>query len=299
MPENLKKLLRDSLSKHWGGLEEIRLRVNRPLIISTSEGSFAILTNGSISPAIGSAYIVTEADIKWIFCSLCENSIYAHAEEIKQGYITIKGGHRAGFSGKAVLSDGKIENIKEINSINIRVAKERIGCGAEYIDKLLKNGKITNTLVISPPGVGKTTLLRDMARLFSNSGLRVSVIDERGEIGASYRGIPQNDIGVQTDIIEDVPKEKAIPMMLRTMSPQLIVCDEIATEEDARSVKRCFGAGVGVIASAHSGSLKEIKANPLFKDMFFVGGFEKIILLKRNNSSISKRVSGEIYEVGQ
>ncbi len=297
LPDNLKCLLKEALTQSCGSLEEIRIRVNRPLIISTSLGSFAVLTDGSISPAIGGAYIITENDIKRIFCALCENSIYAHTEEIKQGYITIRGGHRAGFCGKTVVSCGNIETIKEINGINIRVASERIGTGGEYIDAVLKNGKVKNTLIVSPPGVGKTTLLRDLTRLISHSGIKVSVIDERGEIGALYRGVPQNDIGIQTDIIEDAPKNKAIPLMLRSMSPQLIVCDELSTEGDVEAVKKCFGMGVSVIASAHGGSLEEIKNNCHLKRILGKNGFNQVIVLRRNNKSHIKKVVGEIFEV--
>ena len=297
MPENLRTLLKQGLMGRWESLEEIRIRINRPLIVGTAEGNFAILKDGNISPAIGGAYIICEADIKRVFCNLCENSVYAHEEEIRQGYISIKGGHRAGFSGKAVVRGGRIETVKEINSINIRVARERIGCGNEYIKEILKDGKVKNTLVISPPGCGKTTLLRDLTRIISNSGIKVSVIDERGEIGACFCSVPQNDLGVQTDIIEDAPKKEGIPLMLRSMSPNVIVCDEIATEADAQSVKKCFGSGVSVIASAHSGKFEEIKCNPLIKGLIGGNGFEKIIVLKRNNASFSKRIVGEVIEV--
>ncbi|MBE7011564.1 MAG: stage III sporulation protein AA [Ruminococcaceae bacterium] len=297
MPENLRCLMKKALGELWGGLEEIRLRVNKPLIVGTAGGNFAILKDGNISPALGGAYIVSESDIKRVFCSICENSVYAHEAEIRQGYITVRGGHRVGFSGKAVIRDGKIDTLKEINGINIRIAKEKIGCGSEYLKDITYNGRIINTLVISSPGCGKTTLLRDLTRLISNSGIKVSVVDERGEIGACYGSVPQNDIGFQTDIIEDAPKKEAIPLMLRSMSPQLIICDEIASESDMLSIKKCFGSGVGVIASAHAGSVEEVKSNPLIRCLLGGNGFNKIILLKRNNESISKRISGEVFEV--
>lgn len=297
IPESMRNLLKKAMCELGGKTEEIRIRINKPLIVGTSGGNFCILKDGNISPALGGAYIVSESDIKRLFCNLCENSVYAHEAEIRQGYITIKGGHRAGFSGKAVLRDGKIETIKEINSINIRVAKERIGCGSEYLGSITGNGKIVNTLVISPPGCGKTTLLRDLTRLISNSGVRVSVVDERGEIGACYGAVPQNDLGVQTDIIEDAPKKYAIPLMLRSMSPQLIICDEIATESDVNSIKKCFGSGVSVIASAHAGSVEEIRRSPLLKPLLGGNGFKKIIILRRNDNSISRRVVGEVVEV--
>ncbi len=296
MPDNLKFILGKAFEQ-LAEIEEIRLRTGRPLIIGTAGGNFAVLSSGNISPAIGGAYIVNETDIKRIFSSICDNSVYAHTEEIKKGYITIRGGHRVGFSGKAVMSGNEVENIRDINSINIRIASQRLGMASEYISGILKNGQIVNTLVISPPCCGKTTLLRDLTRQISNSGIKVSVIDERGEIAAMYRGVPQNDVGVQTDVIEDAPKAKAIEIMLRSMSPQVILCDEIAAEEDVNALKKCFGAGVGVIASAHAGSYDEIKNRNLIKPVLGEDGFKQVIVLRRNNDSISKRVTGEVYEV--
>ena len=297
MPEKLNGILSAALLRLSDSVEELRFRVGRPLIIGTANGNFAVLSEGGISPAIGGAYIVSEDDIRRIFCAICENSVYAHAEEIKHGYITIKGGHRVGFSGKAVICGGEIENIRDINSLNIRVASERIGCGSPYIDFVLSNGKIENTLVVSPPGCGKTTLLRDFTRIISNSGLRVSVIDERGEIAAMYKGVPQNDIGVQTDVLEDAPKEVGIPLMLRSMSPQVIICDEIATKEDTLAVIKSFGAGCGVIASSHGGSLDEIMNRSFLKPILGRAGFNKIIVLRRNNESLCRRISGDVFEV--
>ena len=156
---------------------------------------------------------------------------------------------------------------------------------------------VKNTLIVSPPGVGKTTLLRDLTRLISHSGLKVSVIDERGEIGGVFRGIPQNDIGIQTDIIEDAPKNKAIPLMLRAMSPQVIVCDELSTKSDIDAIHKCFGAGVSVIASAHAGSFEEIRNNSHIQSVLGKGKFNQVIVLRRNSESIIRRVIGEIIEV--
>ncbi len=296
MPENLRALLMKAFSQ-LSDIEEVRFRCGKPLIIGTMKGSFAVLSSGSVSPAIGGAYIVTDGDIKRIFCALCENSVYAHTEEIKKGYITIRGGHRAGFSGKAVVSGGKIETIRDISSVNIRVASEKIGSASEYISAICEKNQIVNTLVVSPPGCGKTTLLRDITRQLSNLGIKVSVIDERGEIAAMYHGVPQNDIGLQTDVLEDAPKASAIELMLRTMSPQVIICDEIASQADVEAVSAAFGAGVGVIASAHAGSREEAVKRAVLKPILGENGFRRIISLKRNSESLSRRITGEIYEV--
>ncbi len=296
MPDNLRGVLEKALA-HLSSVEEIRLRTNRPLIIKNTDGNFAVLKEGGISPAIGGAYLVSENDIKRTFSALCENSLYAHTEEIKRGYITLRGGHRAGFSGKAVVSKGEIEGMRDINSINIRIASERLGMAGEYMDRILQNGRVINTLVVSPPGCGKTTLLRDITRQLSDSGIKVSVVDERGEIAAMHKGVPQNDVGVQTDVIEDAPKDKAIELMLRSMSPMTIICDELASKEDIDALFKCFGAGVGVIASAHADSMEDVLGRKLLIPVLGKSGFNQVIVLKRNGESLSQRVTGEIYEV--
>ena len=297
MPENLKKILTNTVKLLGDNVQEIRLRIGRPLIVGSLNGNFAILPNGNLSPAIGGAYIVTSSDVRSVFQLICENSIYAHIEDIKQGFVTIRGGHRVGFTGRAVCNDKKIESFKDISSLNIRIAKEILGASNDVLDYIIENESIVNTLLISPPLVGKTTVLRDITRQISNRGFKVGVADDRGEIAAMYRGVPQNDIGIQTDVIENAPKKEAVSILLRSMSPQVIISDEISNEDDAYAVEQCFGTGVAVIGSAHGYSIEEICERKFLRGLIGKGGFKKIIILTCEGSGLNTHIRGKAFNV--
>lgn len=296
MPDNLKCMLMGALNNQSSVVQEIRLRANRPLILGTLNGSFAVMPDGKLSPAVGGAYITTKADINSVFRFICENSVYAYLEDIRQGFITIKGGHRAGFTGKAVCGDKSIENLKDISSINIRIAREVVGCANGIIDEILKYNKITNTLFISPPLGGKTTVIRDVARQISDKGFKVAIADDRGEIASMYKGVPENDIGIMTDVIENAPKKDAVSMLLRSMSPEVIISDEISNFDDACAVEQCFGTGVSVIGSAHGKSLSEIKGRKFLRPLIGKGGFEKVIILTSEGCGITKNIKGTCFD---
>ncbi len=294
LPGHIRKIMEKTFDTVGGNLQEIRIRQGKPLIIITSGGNFSVCTDGSISPAVGGAYTVTESDVRMIFQGVCENSVYAFMEEIKQGFVTLKGGHRVGFSGRAVTNGQKIENFREISSINIRIAHEIVGAANQIIDNILTPGGVVNTLVVSPPMGGKTTVLRDVARQISNKGTKTALIDERGEFAAMFKGVPQNDVGLQTDVIENAPKSEAVVMMLRTMSPQLIVTDEISTEEDARALMQCFGTGVSVVASTHGSSAREVMQRENIKPLLGGIGFGQIIVLQKEGTGLNTRIFGKV-----
>lgn len=298
VPKHLQTILLNTFTISGDSIQEIRVRIGMPLIVGTINGSFAVLADGSVSPAVGGAYIVSETDLRQIFQAICENSVYAYLDDIRQGFITIKGGHRVGFSGRAVVSDGKIENFREISSLNIRIAREIEGAANEIIGNILSPaGNVINTLIVSPPMGGKTTVLRDLARQVSDKGIKTAVIDDRGELAALYRGIPQNNIGVQTDVIENAPKSEAVVMMLRAMSPQMMITDEIATREDAAAIAQCFGTGVSVIGSTHGDCIDEVMSREILKPLFGGTGFKRIILLQKDGSGLNMRISGSVREV--
>ena len=297
MPENLKSILFKTFEQTGDIIQEIRIRNKSPLIINCLSGSFAVLPDGTISPAVGGAYIISPSELNRIFCSICENSVYAYAEDIKQGFITIKGGHRVGITGRANTVNGRIESFKEISSLNIRIAREVIGAANSVIDNVVQNGVVYNTLLVAPPMGGKTTVLRDLARQISDMGVKTALVDERGELASIYCGVPQNNIGLQTDVIENVPKAEGALLLLRTMSPQLIITDEISTQADANALIQCFGLGVSVIASTHGSSIDEVKNRLSIKPLLGGNGFNRIILLTKEGRGINTGIIGRAEAV--
>ena len=291
MPKSLQPTLKRLFSTFPGIIEEIRFKTNRPLCISAGAAILFVDAEGGITDNIAAAYTVTDTDMTIIFKNICENSVYAYLDEIRKGFITIRGGHRVGFTGRAITSpSGAIENFGDISSINIRVAREIKGSADPMMKHILRDGKILNTLVVSPPQMGKTTVLRDITRQLSTLKYKTAVADDRGEISAMYRGVPQNDLGPLTDVMFNAPKHLAVVMMLRSMSPDVIITDEIATEEDVGALMLAFGSGVSIIASAHGSNKDEILQKPIFKPLFANCVFENIIMLSRKTFSRDGRV---------
>ncbi len=215
--------------------EEIRLRVGKNIKIKYSNREKNI------------GYTVTSDNIENIFGRLTQYSPYAYKEEINCGYITIEGGYRVGIAGTVVDEGGQVQTIKNISSLNIRIAREIKGCSKDIISYI--NG---NTIIVSPPACGKTTLLRDIVRVWSNNGKNICVIDERNEISGTYMGKSQLDLGERTDIIVNVSKEKGFEMALRSLSPDVIAVDEIGGQGDINSIKRALNSGVSILCTLHS-----------------------------------------------
>lgn len=262
---------------------EIRIKTGAPIMLSTNQGCMplgAYAFDPSQTP-----YTVTKEDMDTTFEFVTGASIHAVLEELKYGFVTISGGHRVGVCGKAVMERGEILSIRDISSLNFRIAHEIVGCADKVIGRIIDGG-IRSTLVISPPSCGKTTLLRDIARQLSNgvphlhfSGVKVGVIDERSEICGMYRGKPQNDIGVRTDVLDLCPKSLGIGLMLRSMSPDVIITDELLYKEDVRAVMQAHNTGVSVIASVHGKDAEEIRKKRLFYELFGEGVFSLAITL--------------------
>lgn len=233
-------------------------------------------------------YIVNQTEILQILEKICENSIYAYKNQICNGYITIKGGHRIGITGSAVVENEKIINIKYITSLNFRIARQVLNCSNKIIGQVIdeKNQDIYNTLIVSPPGRGKTTILRDLIRKLSNGideinfkGRTCGVVDERGEIAAMYKGVPQNDVGIRTDIIENISKAKGIKILIRTMAPEIIACDEIGSKEDVEAIQEAIISGVKGIFTMHGRTLEDVKSNNQINKLIEENKIEKIIFI--------------------
>lgn len=292
--------LRDKIKTIQGeNIEEIRLRINKPLIINGNQKDYFYNEKAKkLDRNMDKAYIVTKEDLEQTFQSICKYSIHSFMDDIKKGFITLRGGHRVGIVGKAIVENGNIENIKHISSLNIRISKEVKNCSDKVMDHIIKSStKINNTIIISPPQCGKTTLLRDIVRNLSNGtekynfrGVNVALIDERNEIAGSYLGIPQMDVGIRTDIIETCPKDVGIMMVLRSMSPNVIVTDEIGTEKDIKALYTALNGGVGLITTVHGDSIEDIRNRKELNNLLDEELFKKVILLsaKRGPGTVEK-----------
>lgn len=255
-------------------IQEIRIKVNKPIIINLSSKEIILKRK------------TTESDIKQILVRISNYSLYAYEEEIKQGYITIKGGHRVGIAGECVLSKGEVRTIRNISSLNIRICREVKGCSNEILGYIVNNDRIENTLIISPPKCGKTTILRDIARNISNgmpinklTGKKVSIIDERSEIASCFNGIPQLDIGLRSDILDNCLKKDGMIMAIRSLSPEVLICDEIGTVGDIEALKMAFNSGVNIIVTIHGYSIEDIYKRKVFKELLENSVLEKVVVL--------------------
>ena len=272
LPLRIIKEIKDILLKET--VQEVRIKVNKPIIINLSDKEIIL------------KYITTINDVKEILVKISNYSLYAYEEELKQGYITIKGGHRIGIAGECVIIDGKVRTIRNISSLNIRVCREIIGCSNELMKFIVNKDRVYNTLIVSPPKCGKTTILRDIARNISNGmpinelrGKKVSVIDERSEIASSFNGVPQLDIGIRSDILDNCLKKDGMIMAIRSLSPDIIICDEIGTEGEVEALNMAFNSGVNIVATIHGYSINDIYIRNVFKPLLENSILERIVIL--------------------
>lgn len=259
-------------------LQEIRLRSGKPLIIFYKNKEWQLPLRER------EKYFVSQQDIKETLDYISHYSLYAYESELRQGFLTVEGGHRVGTAGKVILENGKVKNLQYISSLNIRVTHEVKGCADKVMRYITSNHSVCHTLIISPPRCGKTTLIRDIIRQISNgneyvNGCTVGVVDERSEIGGCYMGIPQNDLGIRTDLLDCCPKSEGMLMLLRSMSPDVIAVDEIGTVEDLHSVEYAMQCGCKMIASIHGKDMMEAHEKPILGDMIRSRKFERYIVL--------------------
>ncbi len=268
LPSEMARLVRESGIPEEG-IREIRFRTGAPPVLVAD----TVHVLGTERP--------DAAMLQKISARLCQNSLYARQEELRHGFITLPGGHRAGLSGRTVLEDGRVRALTEISSVNIRIAHEVRGAADSVLPHIVCGREVYNTLVISPPGAGKTTLLRDIARQLGSEkyGFRTGLADERGEIAAMHRGTPGCDVGIFTDVYDGCPKAVAMEMLLRGMSPRVVITDEIGGEADAAAVRDLVRAGVRVIASAHGESRGEVLSRRGVGALLSEGVFQRVVVL--------------------
>ena len=281
---------------------EIRLRANQPIALSAPDEILFVTQKGEISRINRPDLIkVTPQKIAQTFANVCEHSIHSHQHEIANGYITARGGHRVGICGTAVYANREIINIKDISSLNFRIARA-VNC-AENIVKILKDLS-GGMLIAGAPASGKTTMLRDIARRLS-CGInctpkRVVIVDERGEIAAAHRGISTMDLGPNCDVYSNVHKVDGIMLALRAMNPDFIIFDEISTLDEINAVKQSFNGGAKIITTMHAGNVQEVKSREQTKLLHNTQAISDIVLLggKGENSRIIQHIKmGEIFKI--
>ena len=281
-------------------LQEIRLRVNQPIWILLDNSEWFLSETGQLTKDIKQAVCSKEKELEALLSHICQYSIYAFTDEIRQGYMTIQGGHRIGLAGQVILENQKeVRNIKYIRYMNIRVAHEIKGVSDSVLPFLYRDGNVLNTLIISPPGCGKTTMLRDLVRNFSDGteygeGKNVGVVDERSEIAGSFLGVPQNDIGVRTDIMDACPKQEGMMMRIRSMSPDILAVDELGNAGDIEALHQATHCGCKMLATIHGFSLEDVYQKRYMKEVIDEQLFDRYMILgKKNNRCVVNGIYDE------
>ena len=269
-------------------VREIRMRSGKPLALTCDNGTFFLKKNGLPTRTANDTLICSCDDIKNTVMRACNGSVYSCQEQINRGFITISGGHRIGICGTAVYTDGVISCIKQISALNIRIAKQYFGAADELCEVFKRYG-VRNTLIVGTVSSGKTTVLRDIARsLSSDEGFMktVCVIDERNEICGYSGGKPSFDTGAMCDCLSGYKKADGIDIAVRTMSPDIIVFDELSGSKELSAVDDCFNCGVNVIASVHAKDEDDFCRKPLTQHILKTGCFDYFVFLE--NCRISK-----------
>ncbi len=266
-------------------LQEIRMRVGQPLICIYDGKERFLSPGGGLTQLSGECLTVSKEELMETVSYVSRYSLYAFDEELRQGYITIPGGHRVGVAGRIVMEQDRVRRIRYISFLNVRLSHERKGCADRIFPCLVQNGRFCHTLIISPPRCGKTTLLRDIIRQASNGvgelpGQNVGVVDERSEIGGCYRGIPQNDLGIRTDVLDCCPKSEGMMLLIRSMAPDIVAVDEIGDYRDSQAIEAVFHCGCRLLATVHGSSVDDVRKKPLLQRLIQYRYFERYIVLE-------------------
>ena len=306
-PRRLRQIL-ESISLDFDQLEEVRLRCGQPVLLRVNGREMGIIGNDQLVELAEQLWKkedwkklenINEKELKDTLEIMGGFSLYAAEEELRQGFFTVRGGHRIGVAGRVILKDRQITGLKAASFLNVRVAHEIKGCADQVLPFLYVNGKFVSTLIVSPPGCGKTTLLRDLIRQVSDgssqkagkcsfSGVNVGVADERSELGACYQGVPQNDLGMRTDVLDGCPKSEGMLMLIRSMAPAVVAVDEIGGKEDIKAVEYVRNCGCALAATAHGNSLEELKERAGFRELLEEKTFERLVFLSRKRECRGK-----------
>lgn len=240
--------------------------------------------NGFLTKNIREAYVVREEEIRETLEYAAGYSLYAFEEELRQGFLTVSGGHRVGVAGSVVAENGSVRTISPVTCINIRIAHEKKGCADKIMSWIRDSSGIRHTLIVSPPRGGKTTLLRDAIRQISDGGkgfpgYTVGVVDERSELAGCYLGVPQNDVGIRTDVLDNCPKTEGMMLLVRSMAPQVVAVDELGNYQDIHAIETVIHCGCRLLATMHGDSLEDIQRKPLMEQLMKEQVFERYLIL--------------------
>ena len=263
-------------------ITELRLRAGKPVRIISNGREWYVDDSGRTTCDKEGAKRFTREELTKLMLHLCKYSPYAYEEEIREGYLTLEGGHRIGVAGQAVMEGGRIQTIKNIVYLNLRIAREIRGAADEMLHFLYDKGELKSTLILSPPGCGKTTLLRDLIRQLSDGnaygrGRTVSVVDERSELAGGYLGMAQNDLGERTDVMDHCPKAVGMRLLIRSMAPNVLAVDELGKQEDLEELREAARCGVKLLATIHGSSMEDVIIRGL------EGMFECFLILGKEN----------------
>lgn len=261
--------------------QEIRLRSEKPLMIYGTFGTYFLNKNSGFSINTENAVITKHNDVTDTFNRICSYSIYSFQSCINSGYIPMENGNRAGICGTAVIENGAISSVRDISSINIRISQEIKGCSNEILSHISDFNE--SIIIAGPPSSGKTTIIRDIARVVSSGMngrfLKTVLIDERREISGTIGGIATNDVGISTDVLDSYPKHDAIDIAVRTLSPEVIICDEISTEDEIKAITSGINCGVRFIVTVHAGSEEELLNRNQIERLLLTYSFKKLFLI--------------------
>jgi stage III sporulation protein AA len=270
-------------------LEEIRVREGRPLQLVYAGGDAFVMQGGALTQDPARALRPGHDDLLRTFQLMAQGSVYAWEDEIRGGFLTLQGGHRVGLCGRAVTEEGRIRTLKQVASLNVRIAREVPGAAAALLPRVIRGGKVLSTLIISPPQAGKTTLLRDLVRQVSAGvpalglkGRKVGLVDERSEVAGCHAGVPQRDVGPRTDVMDGCPKAEGMMLLIRALSPEVVAVDEVGRPADAEAVMEALHAGVAVLATAHGHSVEDVCRRPALADLLRAGAFVRAAVLSRS-----------------
>ena len=280
IPYRIRSPLSQALKSDFDTVHEVVLRTQRPVCVYKKGEQFFLTENGCLTRLCDCQPLVTTSYTEMTECFnfACGHSVYSHISEIKEGFITINGGHRVAICGTAVVCDKEVSNIRDISTISIRFSREVLGCGETFADELNRTSK--SLLLCGSPCSGKTTVLRDVARLLSEKyKRRVTIIDSRTEIASVYRGVNQKDVGM-CDVLDSFPRYQGIVQAVRTLSPEFIVCDEIGSEADVAALTAGVNSGAAFVATMHASSFEELKNRRCFRDIMLTDAFETVVILR-------------------